>query len=62
MKTLEKFASVNSSMSSTILPVNVSKRKNILLISSGREFLYLVVDGSLNVSIHRRNDGAVCVR
>lgn len=62
MKTMQKFASVDTSMGSTILPVNLSKRKNILLISNGREFLYLLVDGSLNVSIYRRNDEAVCAR
>ena len=62
VKTMQKFASVDTSMGSTILPVNLSKRKNILLISNGREFLYLVVDGSLSVSIYRRNDEAVCVR
>jgi len=48
VKTMQKFASVNTSMGSTILPVNLSKRKNILLISNGREFLYLAVDGSLS--------------
>ena len=62
VKTMQKFASVNTSMGSTILPVNLSKRKNILLISNGREFLYLAVDGSLSVSIYRRNDEAVCMR
>ena len=62
VKTMQKFASVDTSMGSTILPVNLSKRKNILLISNGRKFLYLVVDGSLSVSIYRRNDEAVCVR
>ena len=55
-------SAVNTAMGSAILPVNLSKRKNILLISNGREFLYLVVDGSLSVSIYRRNDEAVCVR
>ena len=59
VKTMQKFASVNTSKGSTILPVNLSKRKNILLISNGREFLYLVVDGSLSVSIYKRNDEAV---
>ena len=59
VNTMQKFASVNTAMGSAILPVNLSKRKNILLISNGREFLYLVVDCSLSVSIYKRNDEAV---
>ncbi|XP_068755333.1 Fanconi anemia core complex-associated protein 100-like [Montipora capricornis] len=48
VKTLHKFASVKSYTGNTIQSVNSSKRKIILLISNGSEFLYLVVDNSLN--------------
>ena len=52
VKTLHKFASVKSYTGNTIQSVNSSKRRIILLISNGSEFLYLVVDNSLNVSVH----------
>lgn len=55
VKTLQKFASVKSSISGpTIQTIALSKSRNILMISNGSEFLYLVVEHNVAVSIHLR--------
>lgn len=51
VKTLQRFASIKPSAAPTIQTVTVSKRKNIVLLSIGSEFLYLVVEESIAVSI-----------
>ncbi|KAL9968492.1 hypothetical protein ACROYT_G020593 [Oculina patagonica] len=47
VKTLQRFASKNSSAAPSIQSVTVSKRKNIVLLSNGSEFLYLVLEDSI---------------
>lgn len=51
VKTLQRFASIKPSAAPTIQTVTVSKRKSIVLLSNGSEFLYLVVEESIAVSI-----------
>ena len=50
VKTLQRFASKAPSTPPSIQTVTVSKRKNIALLSNGNEFLYLLVEGSIEVS------------
>ena len=50
MKTLQTFAAKNSSAAPSIQAVTVSKRKKIVLLSNGSEFLYLVIEDSIVVS------------
>lgn len=50
VKTLRRFAYKASSAHPSIQTVSVSKRQNIVLLSNGNEFLYLIVEGSIVVS------------
>ena len=50
VKTLQRFASKTPSDPPSIQTVTVSKRKNIVLLSNGNEFLYLMVEGNIVVS------------
>ena len=50
VKTLRRFASKASSVPPSIQTVSVSKRQNIVLLSNGNEFLYLIVEGTIVVS------------
>ena len=50
VKTLRRFAFKAPSAPPSIQTVPVYKRKNIVLLSNGNEFLYLIVEGSIVVS------------
>ena len=50
VKTLQRFASKAPSAPPSIQNVILSKRKNIVLLSNGNEFLYLIVEDSIEVS------------
>lgn len=50
VKTLRRFASKAPSAPPSIQTVPVYKRQNIVLLSIGNEFLYLIVEGSIVVS------------
>ena len=54
MKTLQKFAAAKPYAAPKIQTITISKRRKILLLSNGSEFLYLVVEDSLAVSISLR--------
>ena len=59
VKTLLKFATVKLCTGLPIQAITLSKRRNILLVSNGSEFLFLVAEDSLAVSInvYRSNCG-----
>lgn len=50
VKTLQRFASKAPSAAPSTQTVTVSKRKNIVLLSNGNEFLYLIVGDRIVVS------------
>lgn len=50
VKTLQRFASIAPSAPPSIQTVTVSKRKKIVLLSNGNEFLYLIAEDSIDVS------------
>lgn len=50
VKTLVKFATVKPCTGLPIQAITLSKRRNILLVSNGSEFLFLVAEDSLAVS------------
>ena len=52
VKTLQRFAIASKAPSAppSIQTVIVSKRKNTVLLSNGNEFLYLIVEDSIEVS------------
>lgn len=52
VKTLRRFASKAPSAPPSIQTVPVYKRQNIVLLSNGNEFLYLIVESSIVVSIY----------
>ena len=50
VRTLQRFPSKAPSAPPSIQTVTVSKRKSIVLLSNGNEFLYLIVEDSIEVS------------
>lgn len=52
VKTLRRFASKAPSAPPSIQTIPVYKRQNIVLLSNGNEFLYLIVEDSIVVSLY----------
>lgn len=52
VKTMQRFAPLKPSATPVIIIYTVSKRSDIVLLSNGSHFLYIVVDDSVAVSIY----------